>query len=98
MHPILDHLAFGHALEEQARALTRGVDARERRTLTLGRQRAIELVPGREPLGWRRYDVPQHLAPEASHALGFRAVERDLDLPDRRHRYTIVLRRAVVRV
>src|SRR5665809_32996 len=55
----------------------------------LSRQRAIELVPCGEPLGWRRYDVPQHLAPEASDALRFCAVEGDLELLDRRHRSTI---------
>src|SRR6516165_5756142 len=53
------------------------------------RQRAIEVVPGGEPLRWRRYDVPQHLAPETSDALRFCAVEGDLDLLDRRHRSSI---------
>src|SRR5689334_1259518 len=42
-----------------------------------------------ETLRWRRYDVPQHLAPETSDALRFCAVEGDLDLLDRRHRSTI---------
>src|SRR5215470_551741 len=55
----------------------------------LRRQRATEIVPSGKPLRWRRYDVPQHLAPETSEALGFCAVEGDLDLPDRRHRSTI---------
>src|SRR5712691_8797857 len=55
----------------------------------LRRPRAIEIVPGSKPLRWRRYDVPQHLAPETSEALRFCAVEGDLDLPDRRHRSTI---------
>src|SRR5437868_14455224 len=55
----------------------------------LRRQRAIEIVPGSKPLRWRRYDVPQHLAPETSDALRFCAVEGDLDLPDRRHRSSI---------
>src|ERR1035441_7116556 len=55
----------------------------------LRRQRAIEIVPGSKPLRWRRYDVPQHLAPETSDALRFCAVEGDLDLLDRRHRSTI---------
>src|SRR5450631_4184871 len=55
----------------------------------LRRQRAIEIVPSSKPLRWRRYDVPQHLAPETSDALRFCAVEGDLDLLDRRHRYTI---------
>src|SRR6266581_1283201 len=55
----------------------------------LRRQRAIEIVPSSKPLRWRRYDVPQHLAPETSDALRFCAVEGDLDLPDRRHRSTI---------
>ena len=58
-------------------------------TLILRRQRAIEIVPGGEPLRWRRYDVPQHLAPETSDALRFCAVEGDLELLDRRHRSTI---------
>src|ERR1700687_2148658 len=53
------------------------------------RQRAIEIVPSSKPLRWRRYDVPQHLAPETSDALRFCAVEGDLDLLDRRHRSTI---------
>src|SRR6266496_200450 len=52
----------------------------------LRRQRAIEIVPSSKPLRWRRYDVPQHLAPETSDALRFCAVEGDLDLLDRRHR------------
>src|SRR6266542_2946237 len=55
----------------------------------LRRQRAIEIVPSSKPLRWRRYDVPQHLAPETSDALRFCAVEGDLDLLDRRHRSTI---------
>src|SRR5215469_2384661 len=55
----------------------------------LRRQRAIEIVPRGKPLRWRRYDVPQHLAPETSDALRFCAVEGDLDLLDRRHRSTI---------
>src|SRR5450759_3495593 len=59
----------------------------------LRRQRAIEIVPGSKPLRWRRYDVPQHLAPETSDALRFCAVEGDLDLLDRRHRSTIEARR-----
>jgi hypothetical protein len=41
------------------------------------RQRAIEIVPSSKPLPWRRYDVPQHLAPETSDALRFRAVDGD---------------------
>src|SRR5580700_10941115 len=55
----------------------------------LRRQRAVEIVPGSKPLRWRRYDVPQHLAPETSDALRFCAVEGDLDLLDRCHRSTI---------
>src|SRR5216683_4009672 len=55
----------------------------------LRRQRAIEIVPRSKPCRWRRYDVPQHLAPETSDALRFCAVEGDLDLLDRRHRSTI---------
>src|SRR5271165_3635292 len=55
----------------------------------LRRQRAIEIVPGSKPLRWRRYDVPQYLAPETSDALRFCAVEGDLDLLGRRHRSTI---------
>src|ERR1700724_849763 len=58
----------------------------------LRRQRAIEIVPGSNPLRWRRYDVPQHLAPETSEALRFCAVEGDLDLLDRCHRSTIEAR------
>src|ERR1035438_5113162 len=52
----------------------------------LRRQRAIEIVPSSKPLRWRRYDVPQHLAPETSDALRFCAVEGDLDLLDLRPR------------
>src|SRR3954463_15465349 len=63
----------------------------------LGRQRAIKIVPSGKPLGWRRYDVPQHLAPEASDALRFCAVEGDLELLDRRHRPTIEVRAATAR-
>src|SRR6266536_4100092 len=55
----------------------------------LRRQCAIEIVPSSKPLRWRRYDVPQHLAPETSDALRFCAVEGDLELLDRRHRSTI---------
>src|ERR1700730_831455 len=55
----------------------------------LRRQRAIEIVPGSKPLRWRRYDVPQHLAPETGDALRFCAVEGDLELLDRRHQPTI---------
>src|SRR5215467_8155502 len=55
----------------------------------LRRQRAIEVVPRGEPLRWRRYDIPQHVAPETSDALRFCAVEGDLELLDRRHRSTI---------
>jgi len=58
----------------------------------LRRQRAIEIVPSNKPLRWRRYDVPQHLAPETSDALRFCAVEGDLDLLDRHHRSTIEAR------
>ena len=35
----------------------------------LGRQRAIEIVPSSKPLRWRRYYVPQYLAPETGDAL-----------------------------
>src|SRR5829696_3908303 len=59
----------------------------------LRRQRAIEIVPSGKPLRWRRYDVPQHLAPETSDALRFCAVEGDLELLDRSHRSTIEARR-----
>src|ERR687891_1278586 len=55
----------------------------------LRRQRAIEIVPSSKSLRWRRYDVPQHLAPKTSDALRFRAVEGDLELLNRRHRSTI---------
>src|SRR5712691_2390845 len=55
----------------------------------LRRQRAIEIVPSSKPCRWRRYDVPQHLAPEASDALRFCAVEGDLELLDRCHRSTL---------
>jgi hypothetical protein len=58
----------------------------------LRRQRAIEIVPSGEPCRWRRYDVPQHLAPKTSDALRFCAVEGDLELLDRRHRSTIEAR------
>jgi len=58
----------------------------------LRRQRAIEIVPSSKPLRWRRYDVPQHLAPETGDALRVCAVERDLELLDRRHRSTIKAR------
>src|SRR5580704_8450740 len=58
----------------------------------LRRQRAIEIVPSGEPFRWRRYDIPQHLAPETSDALRFCAVEGDLELLDRRHQSTIEAR------
>jgi hypothetical protein len=92
VHPVLDDLAFGNALEEQARAGSCGIDAGERRALLLRRQRVIEVLPAGEPLRWRRHDVPQHLAPEASDALRFCAVEGDLDLLDRRHVSTVEAR------
>src|SRR5580704_18490117 len=62
----------------------------------LRRQRAIEIVPSSKRLRWRRYDVPQHLAPETGDALRFCAVEGDLELPDRRHRSTIEAGSSVV--
>ena len=62
----------------------------------LRRQRAIEFVPSSKPLRGRRYDVPQHRAPETSDALRFCAVEGDLDLLDRRHRSTIEAGSSVV--
>src|SRR6516165_9814033 len=89
MQPVLDDLAFGNALEEQPRARTGGINAGERRTLMLRGQRAIEIVPASKPLRWRRYDVPQHVAPETGHALRIRAIEGDLELPDRRHQSTL---------
>src|SRR5579872_4591021 len=58
----------------------------------LRRERAIEIAPSSKPLRWRRYDVPQHLAPETSDALRFCAVEGDLDLPDRCHGSTLAAR------
>ena len=58
----------------------------------LRRQRTIEIVPSSKPIGRRRYDVPQHLAPETSDALRFCAVEGNLDLLDRRHGSTIAAR------
>ena len=62
----------------------------------LRRQRAIEIAPSSKPLRWRWYDVPQHVAPEASDALGFCAVEGNLELLDRRHRFTIEVGSLVV--
>src|SRR3954469_952049 len=62
----------------------------------LRRQRAIEIVPSGKALRWRRYDVPQHLAPETGDALRFCAVEGDLDLLDQRHRSTIEPRSFIV--
>ena len=61
----------------QSRTHTRGIYACELRPLILGRHRATEIAPCVEPRRWRRYDVPQHLVPEASHAMGA-AVERPL--------------------
>src|SRR5262245_43664473 len=58
----------------------------------LRQQRAIEIVPSGKPLRWRRYDVPQHLAPKTSDALRFCAVEGDLELLDRSHLSTIEAR------
>ena len=84
---VLGHLAFGHALEVQTRADPRGIDAGEPRALLLGRHRVLEVVPRFEVLE-RRHEVPQHLAPEPTDALGFDAVEGDLDLLDRRPRPT----------
>ncbi len=82
-------LALGNALEEQPRTHTRGIYAGERGSLTLRRQRAIESAPRGKPHRWRRYDVPQHLAPETSDALRFRTVEGDLYPLDRSHRSTL---------
>ena len=56
----------------------------------LRRQRTIEIVPSGKPLRWWGYDVPQNLAPETSDALRFCAVEGDLELLDRGHRFTRV--------
>jgi hypothetical protein len=83
VQPVLDDLALGDALEEQSRARTGGVDARERGPLTVRRERAIELLPRGEPRRWRGYDVPQNLTLEPSDTLGPGAVEGDLELLDR---------------
>ena len=45
VHPVLDDLALGDALEEQPRTHAGGVDAGERGALLLRRQRAVEVVP-----------------------------------------------------
>src|SRR3712207_7854240 len=58
------------------RSYTCRIHARERRTMTFGRQCALELVPAGKPLRRRRHDVPQHLAPEARDALGDRKSTR----------------------
>src|SRR5690606_36739237 len=90
VHAVLHDLALGDALEEQPRAGAGGVAAREPRVPLLGRERGVRVVPRGVPLGRRGRDVAQHLAPEPGDALGLRAVERDLDLPDRRrHRLTL---------
>ena len=57
--------------------------------LVLRRQRAVVLLPRGKALGDRRYDVPQHLAPESGEARRFRAVEGHLELFDRGHWRTI---------
>src|SRR6476661_9614304 len=89
MHPVLDDLALGDALEEESGTHPGGVDAGEGRALALRRLLSIELLPRGIPLRRRRHDVAQHLTPEARDALRCCAVEGDLDLPDRRHRPTI---------
>src|SRR5688572_29687006 len=89
MHPVLDDLALGNALEEQSRAHSGGIDARGPRTPLLRRQLAIDIVPSGETLRRRRKDVPQHLAPEPGDAPRFRAVKGDLKLFDQRHRITL---------
>ncbi|CAM5570848.1 hypothetical protein SGLAM104S_09843 [Streptomyces glaucescens] len=83
VHPVLGGLAFGDALEEQSRPHTGGIAAGEPRTPVLRGLGAVVIVPSGEPRRRRRYDVPQHLAPEASEPLGFRTVEGDLELLDR---------------
>ena len=45
MDPVLDDLALGDTLEEQPRADTGGVDAREFRTAVFFRQLPVEVVP-----------------------------------------------------
>jgi len=71
MQPVLDDLRLGHALEVQARPHAGGVDARGRRPVII----VVVVV--------RWDDVPEHLAPEPGDALGFGAVEGDLELLDR---------------
>src|SRR4051794_33084178 len=89
MHPVFHDLAFGHALEEQSRAHTRGIDTGECSTLSLSRQRAIEVAPARKPFRrWRHY-ISQRLTPKESDALRICAVESDLKLLDRRHPPTL---------
>ena len=75
-------LVLGHPLDEQPRPHACGIDARVRAALFLRGQRAVERIPIGEPLGRRRHDVAEHLAPEASDALRHCAVERHLKLPD----------------
>lgn len=89
VYAVLDHFAFGHALEEESGAGTCGIDARKGGILPLRWQRAVEFLPGGETRRWRRHHVPQHFAPEASDALRFCAVDSDLDLLDRRHGPTV---------
>ena len=70
MHPVLGDLSLWDALEEQPGSLPCGIKACEPCVPVLGRLGTVELVPRGEALRWRRRDVPQHLAPEPSNALG----------------------------
>jgi predicted metal-dependent enzyme (double-stranded beta helix superfamily) len=93
MQAVFHDPAFWNALEEQPWTHPVRVDAGEPRTLMLRRQRAIELLPGREALGWRRHDISQNLAPEPSNPLRFDTVEGDLQFPDRSYCPTVDARR-----
>lgn len=83
MQPVLDNLPFRNTLEEHARTHTRGVTAREIDHLILRRQRAMVVLPSGKPCWDRRYDVTQHLGPEAGKTHRVRAIEGHLDLLDR---------------
>lgn len=92
VHPVLDGLALGDALEKQPRPDPVGVHAGERGILLVGGKRAVELVPVRKARGRRWDHVTECRTPETSDALGCRAIERDLELPDPDHVFTIAAR------
>jgi hypothetical protein len=80
VEPVLDGLALGHALEEDARMWT--LDGQDRRAgvplLTRHAERFEGRIPGVECAGRRLHLIVEHLGPEGRQPSRIGAVERDL--------------------